>query len=70
MTDQDYEKNFCWIPWREPATIIIPPTIQVLACRYCIARKGLRAAEIDMSDYVFLTREQALRHLSQDHPNE
>lgn len=39
------EKQFPWIDWRRPLRIASPQGVG-LACRFCIARKGIKAEEI------------------------
>lgn len=40
-------ERFPWIAWREPIKVSTPAGLLHLACRICIARRGLKASEIE-----------------------
>jgi hypothetical protein len=44
---KDLERDFPWIPWREPIPISTVGRGHGLGCRVCIASKGIRGAEVE-----------------------
>jgi len=60
--DKGMAEQFPYIEWREP--IIVNGR---WACRLCIARLGLKEADVTSSPYVFLDRAEYDLHLTQTH---
>jgi hypothetical protein len=61
-----FEERFPYIAWRMPQKVTVPGQGTWLACRICIAEKGLKAE--DLPDVGFTTQEQFEAHLAQEHP--
>jgi hypothetical protein len=55
------------IPWDQPVPVKVGGFPPVWVCRYCIARHGLRAVEIEEVAYSFHDRAEALDHIGQVH---
>jgi hypothetical protein len=43
--ERQLEKRYPWIEWRRPLPVASPQG-QGFACRFCVARHGLKASEI------------------------
>lgn len=65
-TDADLEAGIPYIAWREPIPVS-SPTASGLGCRLCIARNGLRAADVGA---LFQTVEEHQDHIASVHPKE
>jgi len=67
MTEEQLERQFPAIPWREPVkvSVIGNPTAKI-CCRFCIAIKGLKADEVHL---VGFDNESGFRrHIVENHP--
>jgi hypothetical protein len=64
FTETELRQRFPSIPWREPIAIRVTIGAWGLACRICIAQRGLRADQV--SDLP-KTPEAHARHLAEAH---
>ena len=78
MIDEgDLKRSFPGIPWDQPVLISIrgnehslTPTLEVWACRYCVALHGLKAQDVlanRVPEQAFKTRADALDHVDRVH---
>lgn len=61
------DERFPGIPWHEPTTVEVPGVGKRLACRLCIATKGLKASELLIVDYAFDSRAAFDEHMAAMH---
>lgn len=64
FTETDLERRFPFIPWRSPLPARRPDGISGLACRFCIALRGLKAREIGALPQ---TESEFERHMREAH---
>jgi hypothetical protein len=65
-TERELLDIFPWVKWREPQVMIVGAGTW-LTCRFCVARKGIRAQ--DVPDVGFDRREDFDSHLRIEHPD-
>lgn len=63
-TDGDLRVQYPAIPWDEPIPVKVGGQPERLACRFCIARSGLRASDRSMQ---FDTRREFDDHFQREH---
>lgn len=39
----------------------------MIACKICVATKGLKGSELDTCGYVFKTNKEFIKHLKEEH---
>lgn len=62
------EKNYPWIPWREPWHFVKRGTDEeIFMCRFCAALYGV---EVNDNSKFYHTREEWEAHLATFHPRE
>jgi hypothetical protein len=64
------ERQFPSIPWRQPIVITRVDGVSWLFCRFCIARRGPKAGEIESIPYGFRSEDDFAAHLAAEHPYE
>lgn len=66
LSDRDLELAHPEIPWRSalPVTSLEDPSVRGLACRFCIARFGLRGTDVNKLPQ---TEEAWLTHMARYH---
>lgn len=68
MTDSELELEYPGIPWREPIAVQVPGrSPRRFACRFCIARRGLRGSDVER---LPLEPGPVERHIREAHPRE
>jgi hypothetical protein len=64
MTDRELEQTFPSIEWRKPIRVERTDGLTRYACRFCIARRGLKARELESE---FTSEEAVLAHVAAEH---
>lgn len=69
ISDDELQARFPEVPWRRslPVTSLDDPQVQGLACRFCIARFGLKGCQIGRLPQ---SEDDFIRHMLQFHPTE
>lgn len=67
LSDDVLRLSYKQIPWDKPmpVTVIGGDGKERFVCRYCVAQKGLRAADVPVSG---MTHAGCLDHIAQEHP--
>lgn len=67
LTDKIYEELFPGTPWRKPLDVTTTSGAHGFACRFCLARNGLRALDVGNLPQ---TIEEFNKHMEENHPND
>ena len=65
LTDAELEMHFPSVPWRDPIRISDFDGNFGFACRFCIARHGIRGCDIPS---LSMSAREVRRHIGEHHP--
>ena len=65
LTDAELEMHFPSVPWRDPIRISDFDGSFAFACRFCIARHGIRGCDIPS---LSMSAKEVRRHIGEHHP--
>jgi hypothetical protein len=65
LTDAELEMHFPSVPWRDPIRISDFDGNFAFACRFCIARHGIRGCD---TPSLSMSAREVRRHIGEHHP--